>query len=212
MDVNRTAEALQEPSLFLGFDARPAPSELKDRWPSARKREALLRLDVPVPLSVDYLIWPSAWDLGDKTLGWRGPIQGLWDNMAALEGRLESMPGRWWIIAVALDWRSVPPDERAEWQERVTGIKVGAEVNDWKPLGYDVADRFLTSSALWFRPGENVQTLRTEWSQRLNKHHLFSKFDPALQFRELSNLRVPEHAPHFVYRLFFGGQRNVGKV
>jgi RHS repeat-associated protein len=212
LDVNRTAEALQEPSLFLGFDARPAPSELKDRWPSARKREALLRLDVPVPLSVDYLIWPSAWDLGDKTLGWRGPIQGLWDNMAALEGRLESMPGRWWIIAVALDWRSVPPDERAEWQERVTGIKVGAEVNDWKPLGYDVADRFLTSSALWFRPGENVQTLRTEWSQRLNKHHLFSKFDPALQFRELSNLRVPEHAPHFVYRLFFGGQRNVGKV
>jgi hypothetical protein len=203
-------DAVQKELLLLGFDARLAPAELNDLWPFRRKREALLRLDVRGPLSVDYLVWPTTRPLDDQTLGWRGPVQVLWDDINSLEIHLESAPGRWWIVAAALELRSVPPAEQTEWRKRVTGMKAGPEWKNWKRLGYDVADRFLTSSTLWFRPGESAEALRSEWGPHLNEHHLFSRFEAALEFRDRSNIRAPEHAPHYVYELFLGGEKNVG--
>ena len=75
-----------------------------------------------------------------------------------------------------------------------------------KPLGYDVADRFLTSGVLWFRPGEDPEALRAKWGPHLNKRRLFSWLESATRFRDYGNERAPEHAPHFVYKLFFIGE------
>jgi hypothetical protein len=205
-----TDDDVHDDQLLLGFDARPAPSRMRDKWPLTQKREALLRLSVVAPLSVDYLIWPSAWPHEAPTVGWRGPIQGLWDDVARLESHLGSAPGRLWIVAVALELKSVAAADQVEWRGLTSEVHVATDWRSWKALGYDVADRFLTSSTLWFRPGEDVNALRSKWGPQLNGHHLFANFDSALKFRDCSNLRAPEHAPHFVYRLFFW--RSAGQI
>lgn len=199
-------DGARDEELFLGFDARRPPSEIRAQWPLSRRRKALLRLDVTAPVSVDYLVWPSAWPLDFTILDWRGPVQGLWDNEARLKSRLASVPGRWWVVAVVLEWWSVPLDAAEDWRQRTTELEDGTEWRRWKPIGYDVADRFLTSGMLWFRPGEDPEALRTEWGHHLTKRHLFSQRESAARFQDFSNKRAPEHAPYFVYRLFRSGQ------
>ena len=40
------------------------------------------------------------------------------------------------------------------------------------------------------------------WGPRLNEHHLFKNAESAFAFRLVTNRRVPEHAPFFVYGLW----------
>jgi hypothetical protein len=205
----RMPQAPHVQDLLLGFDARMEPSSLKHRWAPAEQQALLLREDVAVPLSVDYLIWPSAWSLEAQDPKWRGPIQGLWDNVDRLTDCLVATRGCWWIVAIVLEWVSVPEDERVAWKKRAENIQAPADCGAWNVLGYDVADRFLTSSSLGRRPVENFDSFRAQWRPYLNEHHLFGSVDCAMRFRDISDMRVPEHAPHFVYRLLFGGRRDV---
>jgi hypothetical protein len=73
----------------------------------------------------------------------------------------------------------------------------------WERLGYDVADSSLISglSNCGYTPQE-AGVLRPAWSRRLNKHHLFEEMQPASEFSQLTNRRVPEHAPFYVYGLY----------
>ena len=186
--------------LFLGYDARIAPVEWKDRWTPAAAGW-LLRHDVVVPLSVDYLIWPSAWRIDDEVTGWRGPVQGLWVDLRSLKSHLLARRGHWWIIAIFLKCRSLLPVEQDEWRQRTRENKIAPNSGHWKSLGYDVADRFLTSSLFCSRPGEDFALVERDWAAAIDEHHLFSDLDTAEGFRKLSDRRIPEHAPHFVYEL-----------
>jgi hypothetical protein len=70
-------------------------------------------------------------------------------------------------------------------------------------LGYDVADRWLLSglSDCGWAPGEIRPS--GAWSvAQLNEHHLFHEPERAFEYVEAVNLRVPEHAPFFVYSLY----------
>jgi hypothetical protein len=51
-----------------------------------------------------------------------------------------------------------------------------------------------------FAEGER-ESLRASWGVALNEHHLFMDVEKAFAFRRLSDSRVPEHAPFFVYAL-----------
>ena len=197
-------EAARE-EVFLGFDARPAPSMMKKEWPLARRREALLRADVIAPLSVDYLIWPSAWPLDATDVGWRGPIQGLWDDEARLRSSLVGRPESWWVVAVVLEWGTVAPQDEADWLARTAELPRIPIEKIWKPLGYDVADRFLSTAMVWFRPGDEPKALRSTWGAYINKRHLFSGLQSATQFIPYANEHAPEHAPHCAYRLLLVG-------
>ncbi|QRK05845.1 hypothetical protein JQX13_37765 [Archangium violaceum] len=44
--------------------------------------------------------------------------------------------------------------------------------------------------------------LRAQWSGHLNEHHLLGDLGRALEFRDASDERVPEHAPFFVFGLW----------
>jgi hypothetical protein len=44
----------------------------------------------------------------------------------------------------------------------------------------------------------------------LNHHHLFTSLEPAWIFREVSNQRVPEHRPFFVYGLWLIDELQAG--
>jgi hypothetical protein len=73
----------------------------------------------------------------------------------------------------------------------------------WDLLGYDVADGawFCGLSNCAYTPDEPV-TLRESWAPELNEHHLFHDREPAFGFVEVTNARVPEHAPFHVYGLY----------
>lgn len=73
----------------------------------------------------------------------------------------------------------------------------------WELLGYDVADGFLLSglSDCGWETGEIRPP--AAWSgAHLNEHHLFHEPDMAFEYVEAVNIRVPEHAPFFVYSLY----------
>ncbi len=74
----------------------------------------------------------------------------------------------------------------------------------WNLLGYDVSDSGFTSavSNMGFTSGDNVPSLRERWGPCLNKHHLFDRAEDAVSFKELSNQRIPEHAPFSVFGLW----------
>lgn len=58
----------------------------------------------------------------------------------------------------------------------------------------DVERPLSVDTAVW-------PNFRRDWSGKLNEHHLFESPTTARAFRDASNLRVPEHAPFFVFAL-----------
>ena len=45
-------------------------------------------------------------------------------------------------------------------------------------------------------------SLRSQWAGLLNEHHLLGDLEKAFEFRDLSERRVPEHTPFFVFGLW----------
>ena len=61
---------------------------------------------------------------------------------------------------------------------------------------------------------EDVQAMQNRWATHLNDHHLFDDPKQADEFRLLSNQRVEEHAPFFVfgiYRIPIDSVKEIGK-
>lgn len=205
---------------LVGFDMRePDRAEL---WDAARRERFLLRVDAPLPLSVDTLVWPSAFDTGQgiglpqpererwrlagiPVPSWIGPNAGLWDDLGRMRQHLAAHQGQpRAYVEVAVSWFSDDGFTDAgvvgPYLAPVTPPLRGV---GWRLLGYDVADGSLVSGLAncGYSPTE-AAGLRQEWRARLNDHHLFSDVRQALQFKQLSDRRIPEHAPFFVYGLF----------
>ena len=191
-----------EPRIVLGFDARVGLSSLRELWPPEERESSLLRTDVRVPLSVDYLIWPSAWP--PDAPGWRGPVQGMWDNRNRLISALAGVPATdpWWPIAVAIMSQGLSSIELSSWKSRTEPISPKRVSARWRSLGFDVADGFLTSALVRFHSAESLPGLRRDWGSRLNDVHLFADSRSAREFAshcETTNARG--HSPYFAYEL-----------
>jgi hypothetical protein len=73
----------------------------------------------------------------------------------------------------------------------------------WPFLGFDVGSGGLLSGLMNCGYEDDERTAMTElWGPRLNEHHLFEDAESAFVFRHVTNRRVPEHAPFFVYGLW----------
>jgi hypothetical protein len=70
-------------------------------------------------------------------------------------------------------------------------------------LGYDVADagRISGLSDCGYTK-EELKDLAPVWAPRLNSFGLLSTLEDAVAFRQLTDHRVPEHAPFWVYALW----------
>lgn len=201
----------------LGFDAREMFLPTGTTWDAARRGLYLLRSDIQKPLSVDPMVWPSLFGdglpehernrIGLDSLSlpeWRGPNQGLWDDLSRMQtslGQLASEPH--WIVAVSwtsADGFSKPSPSAGPYREHMTPPTINEE---WKLLGFDVADAGLTSGlANCGYQQTEIAGLRASWVSDLNEHHLFMDVKKALAFRDLTDRRVLEHAPFFVYALW----------
>ncbi len=207
--------------LVLGYDAREMYLPASANWTTQRRREFLLRSNVDKPLSTDGLVWPSIFDTGEapgltpserKSCGldglplpvWIGPNRPLWEDIEALKWdalRADSGHRPFWLVAISLDG----DNETERYSAPLARI---SHPPNWTFLGFDVADSGLLSglSNCGYDPAE-LEEMRLTWEPSLNQFHLFNAFAAASAFRELTNKRVPEHAPFFVFGLWrIGGQ------
>ncbi|WP_257460217.1 hypothetical protein [Archangium lipolyticum] len=205
---------------LLGFDVRELGLDVGREWPESRRGLYLLREDVRKPLAVDTAVWPSLFGEGlpgseCERLGlreaelpaWRGPNAPLWDDLERMKGCLETLgavkeePHA--LIAVSVYWDGRPAEGTwpgVPYRERTMPSVRG---DGWRFLGFDVGDGGLISglgNCGYTEP--EAPELRRQWAGRLNEHHLLGELEQALAFRELSDRRVPEHAPFFVWGLW----------
>lgn len=216
--VFMTPPELWRTSLLLGFDARIVGPEISARWNHKRREGSLLKVDIPLPLSVDVEVWPSAVNFRDdfQPPAWIGPVQDLWDDLDRLGTFLNDHddigPLTVWLVAVAVNPESCGPEGLSKWQRRVGEIRPADLLPSWTFLGYDVADEWLESGLTnrHFRPDEDPDVLRREWAGCLNEHHLFAQLEPAERFARTSDSRSREHAPFCVFGIWRIGEKQMG--
>ncbi len=189
---------LTPPFPVIGYDAR----DTRESGPPNYGGGYLLRTDILKPLSVDDAIWWSVFDReGLEVPEWRGPRQNNWESLEALVACAKANElDRFRIIAIT----QMPEEDEGA---------IGSEVSDpsqvqegWEFLGYDVADYFLLSGLMnCGYTDEDMVELRERFSDKLNEHHLFTDIATAEEFMLLTDKRVPEHAPFYVYGLYLVG-------
>jgi hypothetical protein len=214
---------------LLGFDLRVDHTQPDPLWDAARRRCYLLRQDVPRPLAADNVVWPSVFDTGEgigmpaaererfsftgiPLPAWIGPSGQLWTERGAMwqtasgsAGGVRRMPATWTELAVTwLSDNHFAPGDVGPWIEPVDPPTLNA---DWRLLGYDVGDGSflsgLTNCGCLATDGDaEAGAIAQRWRPSLNAFHLFVRPEDAFAFRELSDQRIPEHAPFFVSGLY----------
>lgn len=193
--------------LILGFDARDVSDQRKLEWSESRREEWLIRPDVLTPLSVDAFIWPSVTAyqtfLGQRA--WVGFIQDLWSDLNNLLIFLKSHPpsDAYDIVGVVLVRRKFVSLDESLWNEIVMPTSPSVLGSVWSPVGYDVADRYLTSGLVCIpQSSPQFSRLKSAFAQKVNSDHLFDTYDDADLFRVEANHVITDHAPFFVFRIY----------
>jgi hypothetical protein len=199
--------------VLLGYDAREMSLGF-------RPNEFLLRRDLDGILSADTMVWPSV--VSGSRNQWIGMNAPFWDDLNALKNAIskdfgESHP--FWLIAAT--WHT---DRSFEEEADTPGKFLGPHIAPknprprdpaWRLLGFDIADPGISGlSNCGYEDGERA-ALAAKWGPHLNRYHLFDSLEPALEFRTLTNARVPEHAPFFVIGLWWiveAGEREAFNV
>ena len=200
---------------LLGFDAREDSQDCrKSPIPSEVREELLLRPEVECPLSVDSHIWPSHFLFHPQIrhlIGEGQPILieadsdcrgGLWPNLVRMQQRLLENHRSAVLIAIEVLMPDAASFAEFQW-DLVSSKKKPSVVPDGSVLlGFDVADAaFLSGLSNCAYSEEERQRLRPEWQTRVNDLGLLTSTEDGIKFKEISNTRVPEHAPFWVYRL-----------
>jgi hypothetical protein len=172
---------------YAGAEWRVDPTLLEEAWSLSRREQYLLRPEIRRPLALDPNVWPRA--------GAEQPVPLPWVSVDEVmrQGEELARDGNCLIVlgAVAEDER-----EAAELR-RESGVDARLDVDaGWTALGFDIVDEpgFISGLCNCGYRAE-LPDLRAAWAARLNEHGLFVSGADALAFRELTDVRVPEHAP-----------------
>ncbi|HZT44456.1 MAG TPA: hypothetical protein VFA07_19990 [Chthonomonadaceae bacterium] len=205
---------------LLGFDARVVAFDQTSRM----RDMFFLRLDIREPRSTDDLVWPSVFDtrqgigmteaerqqwgfVGLKVPSWIGPNNGLWEDLERMRDFLAENTSevRQPYMEIAISCFS---DDGFLLAALYGGPYLEPTMparpeTSWRLLGFDVSDGSLISGLMDCAYTESeLAVLREPWSSHLNEYHLFTDVAKALKFCKLTDKRVPEHAPFFVYGLW----------
>jgi hypothetical protein len=200
---------------LLGFDARETDEQCqKMPIPEAIREGFLLRPEVSCPFSVDRHIWPTHFlyhpqilhmirqsfpPLIDTDPDCEG---GLWLNLAKMRKCLAENERLAVIVSVEL--LAPVGASVAEYPSSLIYTETDPRSLPVKStlLGYDVADAgFWSGLSNCGYSGEERTKLRPQWRDRINDFGLLKSEPDAVEFRKLSDARVPEHAPFWVYKL-----------
>jgi hypothetical protein len=206
---------------LLGFDIRFNCNDYVDIFLTEEFRDNyLLNRNIQWPLSVDTMIWPSYFSFSGYLSGFRtdemidvNPLSTrqealrLWENHNEMKtvfsqrfGQNEKKGVQVAVILLAENPRST----NEYWHAVLDPPMILNDIpKEWQLLGHDVADEYMTSglSNCGYKE-EDRKTLEKKWSQCLNKYGLIRNLDDALRFLQVTDRRVPEHAPFYVYVLY----------
>jgi len=200
---------------LLGFDAREREEDCdKTPIPEAVREEFLLRPELKCPFSVDRHIWPTHFLYHPEIRHLIGQHQpallevsarcegGLWLNLERMRQRLNENNRAAILISVEL----LTPESTslAEFPSSLiyTDTEPGSLPSGSTFLGYDVADvGFWSGLSNCAYTKQELAELRPNWSKRINDFGLLQLESDAIAFKEISDMRVPDHAPFWVYRL-----------
>jgi hypothetical protein len=214
-------------SQMIGYDVRRAPSPfLLSLWDTARREQFLLRTDVAYPFSVDKLVWPSRFQLGDlnpypfpqpadaiviqpSTVNQHFQLFKLWDDLVRMLGPYRpSSEGDCGLGVGLMHPEHYQDDSRFaedDWWQAIHGSPIipPEPEDEWKLLGYDVANSGFTSSVSNCGvPEAERATLRKTWGGSINQFGLFGKAEEALRFCADANVRFADDGPFYVFELF----------
>jgi len=204
---------------LLGFDKRRGAEDFKsNEWPPQRRELFLLNQSIDCPLSVDSAVWPTMFCYeGASSIPSPAPytravnpgyqIDGIWSDLEFMrrtfvQNRVEDNSLG---VDVAIEVFVTPAHSFDEFESLLRESRV---VPDAIPLGstflgYDVADSSLYSGLC--NCGYSVsdkKLLSMQWSSKLNEFGLFRDLNDALQFRVITDARVLEHAPFWIFGLY----------
>ena len=186
---------------YAGADVREPCAQPDNDWTQDRRERFLLRLDVRRPLSVD----PNVWGLARRPANEKSGTPLPWISVAdAVHKYMASADSNAPAVAIGV------VAEDAE-EESVLAATTGVDGElvaepDWAFLGFDVADGSTSGLSNCGYDASEAHILRPVWGPRLNAHGLFIEIADALSFRRLTNDRVPEHAPFYVYGIWMVGR------
>lgn len=203
--------------VLLGFDARQKLGAVAALWDDERRKRFLLRVDALHPVSADVVVWPNLFGDGigedeQRRLrlphatppAWRGPNQYLWDNLERMRAAIGPLAAKGHPV-VAVGWVGSPSSSTTQTRAGPPYVNAVAPARlgkAWSRLGFDVGDAFLTSGLTnCGYTDTDRKKLGRRWKAQLNDYHLFNDAEDALEFAEMTEQRVPEHAPFFVYSL-----------
>lgn len=193
-------------TLYAGADVRDDPDAVGPPWDAERRRQYLLRPDTSTPLSVDRRVWLPR--LGPERPSAAAPLP--WVTVDQVRHDVAAWPTERRAISVIVAIGVVAADSAERELLRSRGIDTELRLeDDWRFLGYDVADAFDCSGLCncGYREKDEALVPRKVWAPRLNDHGLLVDLESALEFRALTDRRVPEHAPFFVEGLWIVGAR-----
>lgn len=209
-----------------------AEDYMEERWDQESKTTFLLKPEINWILSVDTWVWPSVFSLADnklekltgyvpKYLPFQGMIKvkpsdfrhqntSLWPNLEEMKAcyfkcikQGNKLPKN--AIPIAVELVTKEPCMFYEYWRAVLdpALPLDSLPKEWQFLGYDIADQYMVSglSNCGYDKNEKILIQKT-WSSRLNEYGLLETLEDAVQFKELSDQRVPEHVPFYVYGLF----------
>lgn len=183
---------------LIGYDVRVAPEYLKASEPGYL-RDFAINDKAENVLTVDTLIWPSAFSRSMQRERWIGPNCGLWEKIEEIRDQSKPLNGEiLWLIAATIvtDETTILP---------VGGIQtIDSELSAESVfIGYDVADSSMLSvlSNCAYSSSEMLE-FRLSHTSLLNKFNLFNTASDALYFCQIAAERVPEHAHSYCIGLY----------
>jgi hypothetical protein len=173
----------------IGFDLRSTAPDAS--WTAGRRTRYLLRREVAAVRSVDPIAWvrPPGFPRSPEPAG-------LWPDLADLFAAAHALDH---ADAVAVRITALEQDGPAGESAGPIGLPAGRH----DLLGYDVADYWLLGGLTncGYQPGE-AAALAPAWAPLLNQWHLFDNPADATAFAAVTDQRVPEHAPFYVYGIY----------
>ena len=211
---------------LVRFDVRLEKGEYVDEfWDREHRNRFLLTPDVDWPLSVDPLVWPSvfysevfrqATQLRYASIEVPPTMDEgqYWLNLEHMRNYYEThkKPGdRGILVGIELFSEDSLAEEAVPYETRAgiqCALPLGQTVPAQRPsaselLGYDVADdSWISGLANCEYFPEERDRLHRLWASRLNEFGLLARLEDAVQFRQVSDARVPEHAPFWIYGIW----------
>ena len=171
--------------LVLGYDAKEKAVDAES-WKADRREMFLIRPEINFPKSVDDMVWESLM-----------PVHGFGQYHQTPP---PANPTQTIIIAITMPEDAHHAAYYSNWEGYAPLTPPGP---GWQLLGYDIADDVQISglSNCGYSP-EELASLRPTWQPRINEHGLIDTLNHALEFVDITDKRVEEHAPFYVFGIY----------